>query len=189
VLWQLDGVQYRYWDDYASQFATGTMSGSFVYDAEADTYSNVHIVGQLSGIFGGGPYEVAYTDDFELPGYYERSAPDDLRFVGYRYDEEESIINGAPVYDPLVLKMTLDAALTDAAGTVGITPAIFDFDGWVYQGSGEFGCYTDGFCFSDANYNGITSGQLVGTVIPVPAALWLFLSGLGLLGVRFRRQV
>jgi len=137
----------------------GLVSGSFTYDADTGLFSNASITTPLQTYTATGP---STLDCFE-------------------YSIEAFCIGF-----PTQLLIHLAAPLTNEGGTVGLIPP--DIAWGVDSGSGEIFCDTEEGCrfgLSSSRYSGI-GGTLVGTVVPVPAALWLFLAAIAALGCRQR---
>jgi hypothetical protein len=142
----------------------GTASGSFLYDTDTSTYSNVSIVTTAGSIRSGETYEnpawawgnigLAVTP-VALPDY--TGAPGLLL-----------IFTGGPLTDPSATYNLLSGYQAESVCAAAACDA--------------------GLSASGARSIPVgLGGTLTGTVIPIPAALWLFGSGLGLLGW-FRRR-
>lgn len=144
VLWTLTDVEF---DD------AGTASGSFIYDADTDTFSAV---------------AVSTSGGFLPPADYT-----DVLFGG--------AFDSLLVMDPLAdltgmpaLQLIFQAPLTNGGGFVDL--ASFD----PFFSSFEQTCFDAG-CFSSSIDRVAVTGGLIGTVVPLPAGAVLLASALGLL--------
>jgi len=143
VQWTIDSL---FFDD------GGTGSGTFTYDADTNSYSDINIVTTVGSGFEGAAYidvntEAPLSSDFLVAMIYP--------------------LGGLPA-----LQLSFAAPLTNVGGVVAI------------NGYAESMC-GDGCEFPIADYRYISSGSV--SAVPVPAAVYLFASGLGLLGW-FRRK-
>lgn len=165
----------------------GTLSGSFVFDADAPlTSSGVDIDGntlfwaegysELAIIGAQGPSSGINSELTTARGArvdYFRSFIGEVRSDANRLtiqcDVGDCFVGDVEVF----LQIEFAESLTNAGGTIAL-------DSIFYQG--VFGTGGPGFTYS--------TGLLSGTVsaVPIPAAAWLFASGLGLLGWLRRRQ-
>lgn len=108
---------------------------------------------------------------------------------------------GIDEYNGHYLELNYAEELTNAGGIVHLLPGTYDpFTDSYTGGSGEYGCSLEGCSFYDGGStqgNALfdtfigtpedcctitTSAYLVGTVVPIPAAVWLFGSALAGLG-------
>lgn len=129
----------------------GTATGSFIYDADSGIFSNVAL-STVGGFAPGGDYaDVLFGADTDALLVFD--AFDDL--------------TGAPA-----LQLIFQTPLTNAGGFVDLT--FID----PFFSSFEQTCFDSG-CFSAGVDRTMVSGGLVGTVVPLPAAGWLLVSGLG----------
>jgi hypothetical protein len=158
--------QNAFWED------GGTITGSFDYDADIDTYSNVSITttdGNGTPTIFGGAYNgsahlgsgnttlVLYSDTSTHPLDVAGELRLDLAFYG-----------PAPDY----------AGFTNAGGTLTVDTI-----------SAETICLVTPCGFGEKDDRAISSGTVIGAVVPVPPALWLFGSGLlGLIGIARRKK-
>jgi hypothetical protein len=173
VLWTLSGVEF---DD------GGTASGSFVYDDDCRTgvnsscdgwssYTNFSIETTAGSALPGQTYEVDITELFQ--GLMLSATPS---------PRPEDLI-GAPTF-----LLRFGTPSNSLMGNSGGTKSIY------MPFSGEGYCAVLGVvpatCYpieGEALVREIIAGSVIGTVVPIPAAVYLFASGLGLLGW-FRRK-
>jgi len=142
----------------------GTASGSFVFDADLNQYSNISIVTTDGSIRSGASYGIPNPDS---PGNSS---------VLIAVTELLSDLTGTPV-----LAAEFESNLTNAGGLVAVALGGFTFEG-TCAGGRNFGC-------------GVITGPLrrlisgsVASVVPVPAAIWLFGAALiGLVGFSRRK--
>ena len=136
----------------------GLVSGSFIFDADTGLFSDVSVTT---------PWQTYAVDGPVTLECWEYSI--EAFCIGY----------------PTMLLVHTDAPLTNAGGVVDL---VFPDISWgLGSGSGEIFCdYEEGcrYGISSSRYSGI-GGTLVGTVVPVPAAFWLFLSAIVCLRLRF----
>lgn len=143
----------------------GTASGSFIFDADLNQYSNISIVTTNGSNRSGASYGIPNPDS---PGNSS---------VLITVTELLNDLTGTPV-----LAASFDSNLTNAGGLVAVALGGFTFEG-TCAGSRTFGC---------GNVTGplrrLISGS-VASVVPVPAAIWLFGTALiGLVGFSKRRK-
>lgn len=151
VKWELSGVVF---DD------AGTASGSFVYDATTDMYSNVAITTTGGSSFGGTTYSSV------LQSFLGTSQ--EVIFIGPLGD-----VPGAPV-----MFFDFGAFLTNAGGTVPLLPPLGPTVSAEEQCDVTFGCGTGTLSV----LREVTAGSVIGTPIPLPGAALLFASTLGMMG-------
>ncbi|MEM9056156.1 MAG: hypothetical protein AAGD86_01690 [Pseudomonadota bacterium] len=147
VRWVLQDVTF---DDGGQAF------GSFIYDADTDTFSSINVTTTDGSILLGSVYEF-------------------VNFEAGLLDADSVLLVAAanPGAGTAAFNMNLEEAMTNAGGTIALAmaPPPLAF---------ESTCLTsvcDRFFSID---RAIVSGSI--TTIPVPAALWLFASALGLTG-------
>ena len=177
VMWTLDGVTLEepVWDrDFTltgELYYGAGVTGSFVYDADTNIYSDVFITTEEGNpppfIFW---IEQTYTEDaFTFFGSPVRSASSDGVTLAKNYSCGFDFCDG-------ILSLVYTSSLTNSGGTVALDTSGVSKEHFVAAGGG----------FVAERY--IISGTLTGTVVPIPAAVWLFGSGLGLLGWMKRKR-
>jgi len=137
----------------------GMANGSFVYDADTDVMSDASVVTTPGSSFDGAVYTEIRgggTSPIDNIFLFLRSGTGDLR--------GQSILQ--LIFAP--------GSLTNAGGTV---PIFLDVTPIV----GEIDCLNS-TCDLVGGWRDITSGSVIGSTIPIPAAAWLFGSALGFLG-------
>jgi len=141
----------------------GVATGSFSYDRDTNTFSSLSITTTVGNTLPGAFYE------FLIP---EIPSDSNSLFVS-------PIAN--PVAGTTIFAINLVSQMTNAGGTIDLQPAPSPF---AFEGS----CQAD-FCSQYTTpLRGVISGMIVSTVVPVPAAIWLFGSAIGLLGWVRRKQ-
>ncbi len=142
----------------------GTAYGSFIYDASTNIFSDIDVTTTLGTVLSGAHYQFA---TFQLNtfgngvGLTDVDLPD-LTGVAAFFMEFDSLGGGS---------------LTNAGGTISI----------VSFAGGEAICGDPDCSVSTGFGRSVNLGGVV-TAVPIPAAVWLFGSGLGLLGWFRRRQ-
>ena len=146
VTWTLQGVAF---DD------GGVASGSFTYDADTNTYSDIALITTNGSTLNGAVYGYVNT-------YYPFIDADSIIFA----DSPSADLSDA---QQLVLFFAED--LTSSGGSVGFRPTL---------SSVEVLCGNTQCSVSDGTERQIVAGYV--TAVPIPAAAWLFGSALAGLG-------
>ncbi|MCK6371416.1 MAG: VPLPA-CTERM sorting domain-containing protein [Gammaproteobacteria bacterium] len=143
----------------------GTASGTFVYDATLNVYSNFNITTTAGGSFGGATYT----------NYLNSPFGPTLNFITAAGTSSDLGIGGTWI------GLSFSSGLSNAGGVVSLA------------GGQESICTTNPppgfFCGGAGNatlLRSVVSGA-VSAVVPVPAAVWLFGGALGALGMMKRR--
>lgn len=139
----------------------GVAFGSFVYDAETDTFTDVYITATGGSTFG----ETIY------------SSSNGTFVYGLGNDSQIVAVPDWPPPDPtnfITLLLEFQGPMTDAGGTLGING----------PGSAELIC-TDQTCSTYSAFRGVLSGQI--STVPIPAAVWLFFSAVAVLSAFGRK--
>lgn len=177
VTWVLNDVTFASGEVSGPGPYDGVATGSFTYDADTNTYSNVNITTTGSGIWG--------TDncgDSVLCGTYIRAtnlyAP--LTSTSLQITPTASDPVDSTGYYGISFKF--DSALTNAGGTVQLlTSGGTDGEGICKNPD----CLPEGAAGVTA-FRGFSGGSV--SAVPVPAAVWLFGSALiGLVGIRRKK--
>ena len=180
VRWEMTDVVVAYVDyvdDGSLGLIRGSLSGSFIYDADTNGVHQVQITGQF------GDYDVGYASTIDSRLWFEDwnyDGDDPNNWHGDRSYELEII-----AFDPI----TNDGGVVEirpGSAQIG-PPRAFNQIPVEYQGSGEIYCDVFDGCGYGYGENYIESGYLVGTVVPVPATVWLLGSALAGLGWLRRR--
>ena len=148
VTWTLNNVSH----------SNGTITGTFIYDADLDEYSDwsIYVTGAP---LNDGPIESLSGTALHLSAWM---APP--LFEG---------VTALEVY------LEFDKALTNLGGTIDIVPGVFD----PFWGP-ESGSYLNQCGGSGCGGSAILGGSI--SAVPVPAAAWLF--GTALAGLAFLRR-
>lgn len=161
VTWTLDSVTFD---------GGGTLSGSFVYDADINTYSDISIV---SNFWGPSTYtgeNQVFSDVLAFPIPDVNAPLTDFSDTGMTL---AALHYSFGTYQK-ELTLVFGAALTDAGGTVALVPTV--------SNERLFVDVVQGYPESQALVSGVI------TAVPVPAAVWLFGSALAGLGWMRRKQ-
>ncbi len=147
-------------------YDTATFYGSFNYDADTNTYSNLNIKAEIFVNQG--------RDDWYHDGdVYILAGPFNVSLPG-----SATQLNAKHSYPPYgydtFLTLNFGSALTGAGGTVAITSGTI-------VGTLDFYSETDESAY-------LLPGATVSAAVPVPAAVWLFASALAGLGWMRRKH-
>ena len=141
----------------------GTASGSFVFDADTNTYSAINVTTTDGSVLGGSVYQFA-------------------NFEAGTLDADSVLLVAAanPGFGTPAFNMNLDEAMTNAGGTISIAmaPPPLAF---------ESTCLTS-VCSSFFSIDRVVVSGTI-TAVPVPAAVWLFASAMGLLAGLGRSRI
>ena len=163
LTWTLDNVVFQ----SAITGDVGTATGSFDYDADTDTYSNINIV--TSG----------WTDANDVQAL-EHEFYTDSYSVNYDYPYQKTDIWN---YDENVVRLT---RYDEGIGELGWM--IMDFSDAPLTNAGGISHLRDGLINGDGGvFAWFVTGSVQASVVPIPAAVWLFASALAGLGW-FRRS-
>ncbi|MGI9317873.1 MAG: VPLPA-CTERM sorting domain-containing protein [bacterium] len=184
VKWELVDVRlysYTYFDGLGLDFIE--ITGSFIYDADKaynERFTDVHITGGA-------------LSDYTHATVNRDGAPNDKTAAFFENDSYS-------YWDaPNVLNLGFQEALTNAGGTVLLYPANYLYP--ELYGPGERICDEPESlgCGGPGTYNNVNGvgdgfggnvGYVVGSAVPIPAAVWLFGSALvGLGWLRRKREV
>ena len=177
VTWVLNDVTFASSEVMGGGPYDGTASGSFTYDANSNTYSNVNITTTGTGIWG-----TNNCGDSAKCGTYIRAtdlyAPLSSTYLQITPTSADPL--DATGYYGISLQFVTD--LTNAGGTVDLfTAGGTDGEG-VCKNSD---CLPEGAAGVTA-FRGFSGGSV--SSVPVPAAAWLFGSALiGLVGIKRRK--
>jgi hypothetical protein len=177
VTWVLDDVTFASSEVQGPGPYDGVATGSFTYDADTNTFSNVNITTTGSGIWGTGN-----CGNSVLCGTYIRAtdlyAP--LTATSLQITPTASDPVDSTGYYGISLQFV--SALTNAGGTVQLfTSGGTDGEGVCKNPD----CLPEGAAGVTA-FRGFSGGSV--SAVPVPAAVWLFGSALAGLGWMRRKQ-
>jgi len=185
VMWTLDGVTFRdevY--DPATIFIGETgagVTGSFVYDADTNTYSDIAVTVEAGATEEISPFWPELTYFGIAPWIFP---PLVSGANGVTLQSHPFICPGGCSNE---LSLVYASPLTNAGGTVALdtSGASVSVDASVEM---VFGNNLSGGRGSLHIARRIAGGTLIGTVVPLPAAVWLFGSGLAGLGFLRRKK-
>ena len=165
IHWTLSGG----FDDSAA------LSGSFDYDATTNDYTNVSI--SVANFVNVGAYGSLDDDPFTYVTSDHSIANSNINTLRLSRVDLTDVIDGCAANAcQRQLFIVFATPLTNAGGTVNIaTGGLLSYEFLSNDGFGDFDVHE------------ITGGTVVG-VIPIPAAVWLFGSGLVLLGWVRRKE-
>lgn len=175
VRWVFDGVTFEEqvldinFRPTGEIYTGAALTGSFVYDADTNAYSDINIIAdpwQSARLASFGAWSYTGNDyTYEGPSISSPSSTAVILRQGFAF---------AFGFSHMELSLLFASGLTNSGGTIFLD---------TYPGSYDRFNSQDVFIADRA----IVGGTVIGTVVPLPAALWLFASGLGLLGW-FRRK-
>ena len=145
IIWTLNGVTFG---------DGGTAFGTFDFDADTQSYSNVAITTTSSSAHPGFAYTAGSGNDTEFDSFLFQIPP-----------------SNATIYD-----FEFQSPLTNAGGAINIVTGT----------SNELFC-EDLSCNIILGVRSIQAGFVSAPAVPIPPAVWLFGSALGLLGWLKRR--
>lgn len=164
VQWVLNDVTFS--DDLSGDVYLGaSLTGSFVYDADTNTYSDINLLAEAGSAY--------FWEDWLYTFGVEPGSNSGELLIATGDGSAPSVPCG---FDFCYKVLSLDFAgvLTNAGGLVSIDTL----------SGGSYEQFVPSCCVFERQ---IISGTLTGSVVPLPAAVWFFASGLGLLGW-FRRR-
>ncbi len=150
-------------------FESGAVAtGQFTYDADTRTFANVNILVSERGALG-------VFDISSPPSWNFGNAPGSELNLSVNWGLDP--VNPIEGYVHDTLYFEFNSTLTNSGGVASISPGSYEYESRSYGPSPEGGytLWTDN----------IVSGTV--SAVPIPAAVWLFGSGLGLLGFVRRR--
>jgi hypothetical protein len=163
VLWTLQNVSFS---------GGGMASGSFAYDANTNTYTSIDVT-TTAGPFIGGVHFVGLNTAFGSTASQ----------LGIAQSP------GPPAAGLPLLFFQFDTALTNTGGTSNLVWGSVSPPS-LPQGSYQTACLAIGGCGGPSPPTSVwlvNAGSATAAVVPVPPAVWLFGSALGLMGVTRRK--
>lgn len=157
ITWTLAGVTF---DD------GGTAAGSFVFDADTSSYTDV---------------DITTTAGFASPGTQFDTADLSSGILG-NSSEDRLLLHD--IFTNFILAFEFASPLTNAGGAIEIATL-----GLSYEGAELFNTFNEcfgPFCGGLAPTRAVTDGRIASATVPAPLTLGLF--GLGLLGLGFSRR-
>jgi hypothetical protein len=141
----------------------GVATGSFVYDADTNTYSDISVTTTTGSTLDGVHHAYLWSEVV--------SDSDGMVFIGNGDHWDGEIF----VYEEYLILIALSGDMTNSGGSLSLQ-----------SHSHETTCA--GFCSipPEPPKRYLISGSI--SAVPIPAAVWLFGSGLGILGWFRRRQ-
>ena len=164
VTWTLDSVLLEESEYPSGDLAYRTLTGSFVYDADTNTYSEILIKSEAGSYLWFGNI---YSEDARTRWSAPIESPTDSGVILNAYTDCFDL------FCETSLSLSYGSALTNVGGTIVLSGQ---------EDHVEFGLGVGGSRY-------IVSGSLVGTVVPIPAAIWLFVSALAVFGWRRKARI
>lgn len=182
------------------QFTDGGVgSGTFDYDAATNTYSNINVA-----VVGGDPSANVSTDLW--PTY-----PDfvfDQKWIADPASVTYGSLYGNSTNSSAAFRLSPNLAFRSVFGWYDDLHLILNFGSPLSDSGGEIpitlstGCYLaecpltamyretwyGGLGYVPLQFRSISTGSVSASIVPIPAAVWLFASGVGLLGWMRRSQ-
>lgn len=137
----------------------GTASGSFIYDADTNTFSAINLVTTGGSVLGGGTFSVLLEGDATAAAFVPAGD-----------------LDGATL-----LQLVFSVPLTNDGTLVLLADPFF-------PPASSFEAICGDGCLAATFGRSFVDGALLGTPVPVPAAAWLLGGALGVLPLVRRRR-